>query len=127
VRNLLKEILRTSRLEKLSLILPFIVAIIDAEIFYYSFTRGEKIIIVTSAFVLFLSILEIITVLKEINLYVERVRKREEIEEKIMLIAKKIDNPTVKKVMEKYMDEYDDTNPQEVYPIVCRVVNLLKK
>ncbi|MCD6474312.1 MAG: hypothetical protein J7K47_05360, partial [Thermoplasmata archaeon] len=77
-RGLLNEILKATRLEKLTLLLPFIVAIIDAEIFYYSITRKEELIIMFSGFVLFLSVLEIIAVLEEIKMYVERARRKEE-------------------------------------------------
>jgi hydrogenase maturation factor len=126
-RGLLNEILKATRLEKLTLLLPFIVAIIDAEIFYYSITRKEELIIMFSGFVLFLSVLEIIAVLEEIKMYVERARRKEEIEERLMKIAKTIENPTVKRLIDEFLKEYEGYSSQEIYPIACRIIDLLKK
>ncbi|RLF52350.1 MAG: hypothetical protein DRN11_01260 [Thermoplasmata archaeon] len=127
VRGLLNEILKATRLEKITLLLPFIVALIDAEIFYYSLKRREELLIIFSAFVLFLSILEIIAVLEEIRMFVERAMRREEIEEKMMKLAKKLENPTVKKLIDEFMKKYREYSSQEVYPIACRIIDLLKK
>ena len=127
VRGLLNEILKATRLEKITLLLPFIVALIDAEIFYYSLKRREELLIIFSAFVLFLSILEIIAVLEEIRMFVERAIRREEIEEKMMKLAKKLENPTVKKLIDEFMKKYREYSSQEVYPIACRIIDLLKK
>jgi len=126
-RGILKELLKTTRLEKITLLLPFIVAIIDAEIFYYSLKRGEEMIIIFSAFVLFLSVLEIIAVIEEIKIFIERARRREKIEEMIFEIAKKMERPTVKKIIDKFMEENKGYSYQEIYPIVCHVIELLKK
>ena len=126
-RGLIGEILKATKLEKLSLILPFIVLIIDAEIFYYSLKRGEEMIIIFSSFVLFLSVVEIITVMGEIGLYMEKARRNEEIEKHLIEIAKKTDNPTVKKIIDEFMNKYEGYSYQEVYPIACRIVDLLKK
>lgn len=126
-RGLIKEILVATRLEKITLLLPFIVALIDAEIFYYSLKRREELLIIFSAFVLFLSILEIIAVLEEIRMFVERAIRREEIEEKMMKLAKKLENPTVKKLIDEFMKKYREYSSQEVYPIACRIIDLLKK
>jgi len=126
-RGLIKEILVATRLEKITLLLPFIVALIDAEIFYYSLKRREELLIIFSAFVLFLSILEIIAVLEEIRMFVERAMRREEIEEKMMKLAKKLENPTVKKLIDEFMKKYREYSSQEVYPIACRIIDLLKK
>ncbi|MCD6573788.1 MAG: hypothetical protein J7K95_06815 [Thermoplasmata archaeon] len=127
VRGLLNEILKATRLEKITLLLPFIVALIDAEIFYYSLKRREELLIIFSAFVLFLSILEIIAVLEEIRMFVERAIRRDEIEEKMMKLAKKLENPTVKKLIDEFMKKYREYSSQEVYPIACRIIDLLKK
>ena len=75
-RGLLSEILTASRIIKIALLLPFIVLLIDAEIFYYSWTNKEKTILIASGFVLFLSILEIFAVLKEIHEHINNGKQR---------------------------------------------------
>jgi membrane protein YdbS with pleckstrin-like domain len=66
-RNLFSEILKASKLEKIVLIIPFIVLLFDAEIFHYAWVNNEKNILIASGFVFLLSILEIIVVAKEIH------------------------------------------------------------
>ena len=108
IRNLFTEMLKASRLEKLVLIIPFIVLIFDAEIFYFAWKNKEENILIASSFVLFLSILEILAVMKEIHEHVNRLRRREILEEKLRKIMKTMEKPTVRKVVDKFMASYPD-------------------
>ena len=42
VRNIFTEIFKASRLEKIVLIITFIVLIVDGEIFYYAWVKMKK-------------------------------------------------------------------------------------
>lgn len=127
-RNLLSEILTASRIIKIALIIPFIVLLFDVEIFYYSWTNKEKTILIASGFVLFLSILEIIAVMKEIHEYVSKFRRKEMLEERLRKIMKKIDKPTVRKVVDKFMAEYPkEFDIREVYHMACNLIDELRK
>ena len=61
IRHLVSDIFKASKLEKIVLIIPFIVLIVDTEIFYYAWIKDEKTILIAAAFVLFLSVLEIVS------------------------------------------------------------------
>lgn len=128
IRNLFAEMLKASRLEKLVLIIPFIVLIFDAEIFYFAWKNKEENILIASSFVLFLSILEILAVMKEIHEHVNRLRRREILEEKLRKIMKTMEKPTVRKVVDKFMASYpDEYSIKEVYHVTCNLIDELRK
>jgi len=127
VRNLFQEILKASRLEKIVLIIPFIVLILDAEIFYFALVNEEKRILLASAFVLILSILEIFAVLEEIHNHLTKLMRREFLEEKIREIAGEMERPTVRKIVDKFMASYPKKySVDEVYEVACDVLYELR-
>ena len=65
--------------------------------------------------------------MKEITLYIGKTKRIEEIENKLIHVTKKIDEPNVKKIIEEFMKIYPEYSLQEVYPIACRIIDLLKK
>jgi len=126
-RNLLGEILTANRMIKIALLIPFIVLLFDVEIFYYSWTNQEKTILIASGFVLFLSILEIIAVIKEIHEHITKVRRLEILERRLEKIAKEIKNPTVRKIVDKFMAKYPkEYTINEVYHAACILMDNLK-
>jgi len=127
IREWAKDFIKANVIEKIILLLPFIVLIIDAEIFYYSLTRGEETIIIASSFVLLLSIMEIIAVSKEIVSYINKTKREADIEKEIIKIIEEMDNPNVKKVVNKFMEMNKGYSMQEVYPVVCKIIDALKK
>ncbi|MCD6171047.1 MAG: hypothetical protein J7J36_01310 [Thermoplasmata archaeon] len=127
IREWAKDFIKANVIEKLILLLPFIVLIIDAEIFYYSLTRGEETIIIASSFVLLLSIMEIIAVSKEIVSYINKTKREADIEKEIIKIIEEMDNPNVKKVVNKFMEMNKGYSMQEVYPVACKIIDALKK
>lgn len=124
IRSIGREMLSATRLEKIVLILPFIVLLIDAEICYYSFVHKELTILVASSFVLVLSVLEIIAVLREIHARFMEVWKREEIEKRIEDIIKEFeDTPTVREVIERFCSTSPgEYSPSHLYHIVCDIL-----
>ena len=127
IREWTKDFIKANIIKKLTLLLPFIVLIIDAEIFYYSLTRKEETIIIASSFVLLLSIMEIIAVSKEIVGYINKTKKEADIERDIIKIIEEMSDPNVKKVVNKFMEMNKGYSMQEVYPVVCKIINELKK
>ncbi|HEC88722.1 MAG TPA: hypothetical protein ENI52_05345 [Thermoplasmata archaeon] len=124
LRNLFNEILTASRIIKIALIIPFIVLIFDAEIFYYSWTNHEKTILIASGFVLLLSILEIIAVIKEIHEHISSVRRKEILMEKLRQIAENMKKPTVRKIMDTFMEKYgEEYSVNEVYHATCDLLS----
>ncbi len=123
----MKDFIKADVIEKLTLLLPFIVLAIDAEIFYYSLMRKEETIIIASSFVLLLSIMEIIAVSKEIVGYINKTKKEADIEKDIIKIIEEMSNPNVKKVVNKFMEMNKGYSMQEVYPVVCKIIDELKK
>ena len=128
IRTLFSEVLTASRIIKIALIIPFIVLLIDAEIFYYSWTNNEKTILIASAFVLSLSILEIFAVLGEIHQHISKIRRREILEEKLRKVARKIEKPTVRKIIDEFMTKYpEEYSISEVYHVACDLMFELRK
>lgn len=124
VRNLFNEILTASRIIKIALIIPFIVLLFDAEIFYYSWTNKEKTILIASGFVLLLSILEIIAVIKEIHEHISGIKRKEILMEKIRHIAEDMEKPTVRKIMDTFIKKYgDEYSVNEIYHAVCDLLS----
>jgi len=127
-RNLLGEILTASRMIKIALIIPFIVLLFDVEIFYYSWTNQEKTILIASGFVLFLSVLEIFAVIKEIHEHIKRARRLDILEKKLEEIANEIEKPNVRKIINKFMAKYPgEYTINEVYHAACILMDNLKK
>lgn len=126
-RAFIKNLLSASRAEKIALILPFIVLMFDLEIFYYSLRENAVNILIASSFVLFLSIVEIVAVIEEIFIYVKKTRRREMMEDEIFNAIKDMDKPTVREVIEKIMNKHHEYTFQELYPVVCKIIDAIKK
>jgi len=113
---------------KIALIIPFIVLLFDVEIFYYSWTNQEKTILIASGFVLFLSVLEIFAVIKEIHEHIAKARRLNILEKKLEKIAKEIERPNVRKIINKFMAKYPgEYTVNEVYHAACILMDNLKK
>jgi len=133
IRGIFSELLKASKIEKIVLILPFIVLILDADIFYFAWKNNEKNILIASGFVLLLSVLEIFAALKEIHEHVYALRRKEILEKRLRKIMKRIERPTVRKIVDKFMAEYPkEFDISEVYHVACSLIdeeeiNLKKK
>ncbi len=128
IRSFMGEIFKASKLEKIVLIIPFIVLIIDLEIFIFAWQKKEFYIFINASFVLFLSILEIIAVVKEINEHISSVRNREIIMESLRRMAKKMERPTVRKLMDEFIKKHrKDYGVDEVYAAACEVMSEMRK
>ncbi len=122
-RNFMGEFLKASRVEQIVLIIPFIVLIIDLEIFLYAWHKKEFIIFTSASFVLFLSVLEIFAVIKEVHEHISGIRNREYIMERLRKIAKKMEKPTVRRLMDEFMKKYGgEYGVDEVYAAACEVM-----
>jgi sensor histidine kinase regulating citrate/malate metabolism len=125
-RILIGELLGSTRREKLVLLLPFVVLIFDLLIFHYSIVNREFSIIISSGFVLALSVLEIIAALGEINERLACAKKHSSLESMVTEVAKQFDyEPTVRQVVEKMSYEHPEEkfSRYELYPVVCNVLN----
>ncbi len=124
-RTLLSELGSATRWEKIVLLIPFVVLLVDAEIFYYSLLHHEEIIILASGFVLFLSIIEIIAALKDIHVYVSSSVRQTGLEEIIRETIQEMGDPLVKEVVEKVRQRYPDEGygRDEIYHLVCKMLD----
>lgn len=124
-RKTLEEIGKATRWEKIILLIPFIVLIVDAEIFYYSVVHHETVIIFASGFVLLLSVLEIIAALKEIHIFVSSTARQTGLEEIIRETIQEMGNPQVREVVEKVKKRYAEEGygRQEIYHCVCKILD----
>lgn len=83
---------------------------------------------IASSFVLVLSFLEIVAVLREIHSHVSEVKKKDEVEKKIEEIIEKFEGkPTVKKIIEQFCETAKAEYPRSyLYQIVCDVLEKSK-
>jgi len=127
-KTLFREWLGTSKWEKLVLILPFIVLVLDLHILIYAANHEETALIISSGFVFILSVLEIIAALEEIHERIAYARKCTDLEQMAVQTVKDFPvKPTVGQVIEKMQRDYPRGNftLYELYPVACDVLNKL--
>lgn len=122
-RKLFREFIETTKWEKLVLILPFIVLAIDTHIFYFALLHQETAILISSGFVLVLSLIEIIVALKEIHTHFTEARKDAEIQAMVVDGIQSFNQrPTVSQVLWKISDSECRFSRHELYPFVCDAI-----
>jgi hypothetical protein len=125
-RRLFKEFTTATKWEKLVLIIPFIVLFIDADIFYYAWSRHMASLLLLSSFVLVFSVIEIFAALQEIREHIASARKHSDLEARVIYTIGQFPvRPTVGQVIEKMLCDNppDDIGRYELYPVVCDVLN----
>lgn len=127
VRQICRELVTTTKWERVVLFIPFVVLIIDADIFYYAWTHHKVTLILLSSIVLVLSSVEIVAVIKEIHEHISYAQKYSSIEQQVLETVKKFqEKPTVGQVMAAMShDDGKEFSRFELYPIVCDVLNSL--
>jgi len=123
LRKFLTEIAGSPSIEKISLILPFIILGIDIHILQYSLFRKDFEIVLPATILLALSIIEIIVVIDEIHVTARKMNMERELT--IRLEKFIFDNPklNVKEVVNKFMEkhpEYKDLR-KDIYHITCQI------
>jgi hypothetical protein len=126
-REICRELVTTTKWERVVLFIPFVVLIIDADIFYYAWTHHKITLIFLSSIVLILSSVEIVAVIKEIHEHISYAQKYSTIEEQVLDTVKKFpEKPTVGQVMAALSNNgKEEFSRFEVYPVVCKVLNSL--
>jgi len=127
VRQLCRDLVTTTKWERVVLFIPFLVLIIDADIFYYAWTHHKVTLILLSSIVLILSSVEIVAVIKEIHEHISYAQKYSSIEQQVLETVKKFpEKPTVGQVMAAMSNNGSkDFSRFDVYPVVCEVLNSL--
>jgi hypothetical protein len=127
-RRLFREFTIATKWEKLVLIIPFIVLFIDADIFYYAWSRHMVSLLLLSSFVLVFSVIEIFAALQEIREHITSARKCSELEKRVIdTVGQFPVMPTVGQVIEKMLSDnpHDDIGRYDLYPLVCKVLSTL--
>ncbi|MCD6299218.1 MAG: hypothetical protein J7L93_01250 [Thermoplasmata archaeon] len=125
-RTLMGKAIGATKWEKSVLVLPFVVLVVDTHIFYYSLVNRAPSIILSSGFVLALSIVEIFAALEEISEHLAYAKKHSSLESRVADVVRQFDSePTVRQVVERMFSEYpgEDFSRYELYPMVCDVLN----
>ena len=123
LRKFLTEIAGSPLIEKISLILPFIILGIDIHILQYSLFRKDFEIILPATILLALSIIEIIVVIDEIHVTARKMNMERELTIKLEKFI--FDNPklNVKEIVNKFVEkhpEYKDLR-KDIYHITCQI------
>ncbi len=126
-RQICRELVTTTKWERVVLFIPFVVLIIDADIFYYAWTHHKVTLIFLSSIVLILSTAEIIAVIKEIHEHISYAQKYASIEKRVLNTVEKFqEKPTVGQVMAAMSNQdRNEFSRFEIYPVVCEVLNSL--
>lgn len=127
VRQICRELVTTTKWERVVLFIPFVVLLIDADIFYYAWTHHKFTLIFLSSIVLILSSVEIVAVIKEIHEHISYAQKYSTIEKRVVEAVKEFPTkPTVGQVTAALSDnDPEEFSRFEVYPVVCEVLNTL--
>ncbi|HEC72116.1 MAG TPA: hypothetical protein ENI36_00765 [Thermoplasmatales archaeon] len=123
LRKFLTEIAGSPLVEKISLILPFIILGIDIHILQYSLFRKDFEIVLPATILLALSIVEIIVVIDEIHVTARKMNMERELTIKLEKFI--FDNPklNVKEIVNKFVEkhpEYKDLR-KDIYHITCQI------
>ena len=123
LRKFLTEIAGSPLIEKISLILPFIILGIDIHILQYSLFRKDFEIVLPATILLALSIVEIIVVIDEIHVTARKMNMERELTIKLEKFI--FDNPklNVKEIVNKFVEkhpEYKDLR-KDIYHITCQI------
>jgi len=123
LRKFLTEIAGSPVVEKISLILPFIILGIDVHILQYSLFRKDFEIVLPATILLALSIIEIIVVIDEIHVTARKMNMERELTIKLEKFI--FDNPklNVKEIVNKFVEkhpEYKDLR-KDIYHITCQI------
>lgn len=123
LRERFKEIFSATIIEKIALIIPFLVLIWDIEIFYYSLINREKYIFIFSIFVLILSSIEIIVVIEEIHQHFSEIKRRKELREIVKKIVSESKEENVKKIVKKVIKKYPEYSVSDIYHVACELLS----
>ncbi|MGC9553717.1 MAG: hypothetical protein ACP5EK_00195 [Thermoplasmatota archaeon] len=127
-RRLFREFTTATKWEKLVLVIPFIVLFIDADIFYYAWSRHMVSLLLLSSFVLVFSVIEIFAALQEIREHIASARRCSDLEKRVIdAIGQFPVRPTVGQVIEKMLRDnpHDDVGRYDLYPVVCKALSNL--
>ena len=122
-RGRIKEIFSATIIEKLAIIIPFLVMLWDIEIFYYSLVNREEYIFIFSIFVLILSSIEIIVVMEEIHKNFSEIKKKKELREIVKKIVDETEEKNVKKIVSKVIKKNPEYSMADIYHVVCEILN----
>ncbi|MBC7081483.1 MAG: hypothetical protein H5T44_04505 [Thermoplasmatales archaeon] len=123
LRERLKEIFSATILEKIAIIIPFIVLLWDIEIFYYSLVNRERYIFIFSIFVLILSSIEIIVVIEEIHQHFGEIRKKRALRKIVKKIVDETEERYVKEIVRKVIKKHPEYSISDIYHVACELLN----
>lgn len=129
LRNFLKEFSESPTIEKITFILPFFVIIVDIILIEHAIRINEHYIIALTTILFFLSLIEIIVVIREIHEHRSYIIFEEnltiKLDDYIIEERKKNVKETVQEFIEKYPEFKNYRN--EVYHITCDIMEEHKK
>ncbi|MBC7128769.1 MAG: hypothetical protein H5T45_03440 [Thermoplasmatales archaeon] len=123
LRDRIKEIFSATIIEKLALVIPFLVLLWDIEIFYYSLVNREEYILIFSIFVLILSSIEIIVVIEEIHQHFGEIKKMKKLRKIVKKIVDETEEKNVKKIVKKVIKKNPEYSMADIYHVVCEILN----
>jgi len=123
LRRFLSEIAGSPLVEKVSLILPFVILGIDFHILNYSLHRMDFEIVLPAVILLVLSLIEIVVVVDEIHVTALKMSRERELTIKLEKFV--LENPelNVKDVVNRFIKKHPEYKElrRDIYHLVCQI------
>jgi len=128
LRRYIKEVAESPRAEKLSFVPPFIILSVELILLNHAIKLGESYVIFLTLFLLFVSVIELVLVIREIDQH-----RTKNMFDRILTI--KLDDfmtetkkTNVKEIVSKFIDRYPmyNKNRSEVYRLTCQIMQTHK-
>ncbi|HDM25158.1 MAG TPA: hypothetical protein ENG24_00980 [Thermoplasmatales archaeon] len=123
MRRFLSEIAGSPLVEKVSLILPFVILGIDVHILNYSLHRMDFEIVLPAVILLVLSLIEIVVVVDEIHVTALKMSRERELTIKLEKFV--LENPelNVKDVVNRFIKKHPEYKElrRDIYHLVCQI------
>ena len=124
LRFFIEELAESPAIEKVSLILPFFVIIVDIILMYHAIRINAHFIIALTTLLFFLSLLEIVVVVREIHGHHQYSVFEQKLTIKLDDFVLQQKEKNVKRIVEDFIDMHSEykNKRSEIYHIACQIM-----
>ncbi len=126
LRNRLKELSQSTFIERVLLVFPFFILVLDLYMLHHAMSIGDQKIIVPATLLFIFSVMEIIVAFDEIHEHVIETLSDKKISKKVRSVVKgSKHNMTVKRAMELSLEKYPELRKyrRKLYHVICQVLS----
>ncbi len=126
LRNRLKELSQSTFIERILLVFPFFILVLDLYMLHHALGVGDCKIIIPAILLFIFSVAEIIVAFDEIHEHILNTLSDKKISRKVKSVIKDSKhNMTVKKAMELSLEKYPELKKyrRKLYHVICQVLS----